>query len=53
MIVKHATLLDYNTPVFVNVVYCCIVAAIPYIELQCTSRNLKERAYLSTLLLRD
>jgi hypothetical protein len=53
MIVKHATLLDYNTPVFANVVYRYIVAAIPYIELHCTSRNLKERAHLSTLLLQD
>jgi len=53
MIVEHATLLDYNTPVFVNVVYCYIVAAIPYIELHFTSRNLKERVHFSTLLLRD
>jgi len=45
--------MDYNTPVFVNVVYLYIVAAIPYIELQFTSRNLKERAHLSTLLLQD
>jgi hypothetical protein len=35
--------MDYNTPVFVNVVYWYIVAAIPYIELQFTSRILKER----------
>jgi len=53
MIVKHATLLNYNTAVFVNVVYCYIVAAIPYIELQCTIRNVKERAHRSTLLLQD